>query len=75
MESIKLLTTLFPLALASGINLYATIFVKGFCIRMGWVQNVPETLNIFSSTLVLIISGTMFLLEFLADKINFVDNL
>lgn len=75
MESFKLLSTLFSLALASGINLYATIFVTGLSIRMGWVKNVPDTLHIFSSNLILIISGIMFLLEFLADKIHFIDNL
>lgn len=75
MESFKLLTTLFPLSLASGINLYATSFVVGLCIRMGWVQDFPPALHIFSTTPVLIFSGFMFLMEFFADKIQFLDNL
>lgn len=73
MEPVRLLATLFPLALASGVNLYATILVTGFSIKMGWIQKVPAGLEVFASTPILVITAIFYLLEFFADKIQIVD--
>ncbi len=75
MDNIRLLLTLFPLALASGINLYAAILVTGLSIRMEWIHNAPAGLEIFASTPVLIITSILYLIEFFADKIQIVDTI
>lgn len=74
METLRLLSTLLPLALTSGINLYATVLMVGLSIRLGWVVNPPDALSPLSSWPVIIIAGVFYLLEFLADKIPAVDN-
>lgn len=69
------MSTVLPLALASGINLYLTFLVIGLSIRFGWVDAVPANLHALASLPVLIIVGVFYILEFFADKIAFVDNL
>jgi len=74
MDSIRLLATLLPLSLTSGINLYATTLVIGVTIRLGWISHPPAGFDAFAAWPVIIIAGVMYLIEFLADKIQFVDN-
>jgi hypothetical protein len=74
MESLRLLATLLPLSLTSGLNLYATVLVVGISIRLGWVQHPPSGLEAFAAWPVIIIAGVVYVIEFLADKIQFVDN-
>jgi hypothetical protein len=61
------------LAWASGIRLYATLFLVGLAGRLGWVV-LPEHLEILASPLVLAASGFMTGVEFFADKIAWVDS-
>jgi hypothetical protein len=75
METLRTIATLLPLALTSGINLYATVLVAGLSIRFGWVQDTPPGLDVLASWPVIIIAGIFFLMEALADKIQFIDNL
>ena len=75
MEALRTIATLLPLAVTSGINLYATILVAALSIRFGWVQNTPSSLDGLGSWTVIAISGVFYVMEFLADKIPFVDNL
>jgi hypothetical protein len=58
---------------ASGLNVYATVAAAGFFQRMGWVD-LPASLDILSHPLVLGIAATMFVIEFIADKIPLVDS-
>ena len=58
---------------ASGLNLYATVAAAGIFQRLGWVT-LPEPLAILSHPLVLGIAATMFVIEFIADKIPLVDS-
>lgn len=58
---------------ASGLNLYATVAAAGFFQRMGWVD-LPASLDILSHPLVMGIAVTMFVIEFVADKIPLVDS-
>ena len=58
---------------ASGLNLYATVAAAGIFQRLGWVA-LPEPLAILSPPLVLGIAATMFVIEFIADKIPLVDS-
>jgi len=75
METIRTIATLLPLALTSGINLYATLLVAGLSIRFGWVEGAPASLEALAAWPVIILAGVFYLIEFLADKIQFVDNL
>jgi hypothetical protein len=74
MEALRTLATMLPISLTSGINLYATVLVIGLSIRFGWVQDAPAGLHAMSSVPVLVVAGVFYLVEFLADKIPFVDN-
>jgi hypothetical protein len=62
------------LAWASGIRLYAALFVVGMLGRYGAIP-LPETLQILSHPAVLTASGFMLFVEFFADKIPGVDSL
>ena len=59
---------------ASGLRLYAVIFLTGAAGAMGYVP-LPEGLKLLQHPLVLGASGLMCLLEFVADKIPGVDTL
>jgi hypothetical protein len=65
------------LAVASGLSLYGTVFVAGLAIRLGWVHLAPEwaSLAALADPVVLGLSGVLFAIEFLADKIPVVDSL
>ena len=45
MDILHTIATLLPLAITSGINLYATVLIAGLCIHFGWVQNTPASLD------------------------------
>ncbi len=75
MSTIELLSMLLPVSLASGMNLYISVLTIGISVRMGWVENLPSELQILGSLPILIIAGILFVVQFFADKIQFVDNL
>ena len=59
-------------AWASGINLYAAVFMLGLLNSMGHMT-LPPDLQVLSDPLVMIAAGFMYLVEFTADKIPGVD--
>ena len=59
---------------ASGLNLYLTVAAAGLFQRLGIVQ-LPEPLVVLSNPIVLGIALTLFVIEFVADKVPFVDSL
>ena len=61
------------LSWASGLRLYATLFIAGLLDRLGVVQ-LPHALAILSHTPVLIAIGALLLVEFLADKVPVFDS-
>ncbi|MBE1159116.1 DUF4126 domain-containing protein [Dyella acidiphila] len=61
------------LAWASGIRLYATLFLAGLLGRLGYVQ-LPPGLAVLSHDWVLIVAGVLMVGEFLADKIPVFDS-
>ncbi|MGH8156855.1 MAG: DUF4126 domain-containing protein [Rhodanobacter sp.] len=61
------------LAWASGIRLYATIFVAGMLGRLGYVH-LPDGLLPLTDTWVLGVSGVLMLCDFLADKVPAFDS-
>ncbi len=59
---------------ASGIRLYAVIFITGLVGVMGWVP-LPSGLSVLANPAVLGASGFMVFVEFFADKIPGLDSL
>src|SRR6185437_12540272 len=57
---------------ASGLNLYATVAAAGLFQRFGIVQ-LPPQLQVLSHPIVLGIAIALFVIEFIADKIPYVD--
>jgi hypothetical protein len=57
---------------ASGLNLYLTVAAAGLLQRFGVIQ-LPDSLHVLASPMVLGIAITLFIVEFVADKIPYVD--
>jgi hypothetical protein len=55
---------------ASGLNLYLATLMLGIAGRVGWAD-IPEVLT---RTDVMIVAGVLFVIEFVADKVPFLDN-
>lgn len=72
------LTQLFAIAAglgwASGLRLYAVVFLTGLAGSLGWVP-LPSGLAVLQHPALLWASGAMLAVEFLADKIPWVDSL
>jgi Domain of unknown function (DUF4126) len=60
-------------SVASGIRLYATVAALGFLHRVGAVT-LPQSLEVLSSTPIIVIASALYLIEFVADKIPAVDS-
>jgi hypothetical protein len=58
---------------ASGLNVYATVAAAGLFQRLGIVQ-LPDSLQVLANPIVLGIAIILFLIEFIADKIPYVDS-
>jgi hypothetical protein len=58
---------------SSGLNLYATITTLGLLQRFG-VIHLPASLQVLAHPWVLGIAIALYLIEFLADKIPYVDS-
>jgi nicotinamide riboside transporter PnuC len=58
---------------AAGINLYATVAILGLASRYGWVQ-LPEQFRAFDNDMVIGVALTLYVVEFFADKIPWVDS-
>ena len=72
------LTHLFAIAAAlgwaSGLRLYAVVFLTGLAGSLGWVP-LPSGLSVLQHPAMLWASGGLLLVEFLADKVPWVDSL
>ena len=75
MDTLHTLATLLPLSLTSGINLYATVLVVGLSIRFHWVTDTPANLDVLKAWPIIICAGVLYIIEFVADKIQIVDNI
>ena len=73
MEAVSILALSMGAAWASGINLYATIFMLGY---MGTTGNMdlPTELNVLSNPMVMTAAGLMYCIEFFADKVPGLDS-
>ncbi|MSO23950.1 MAG: DUF4126 domain-containing protein [Acidobacteria bacterium] len=57
----------------SGLNLYATVLTLGLMQRYGWLQ-LPGEWNPLSHTWVLALAAVLFVMEFTADKVPYLDS-
>jgi uncharacterized protein DUF4126 len=73
MDLIELGRTL-GFSFAAGVNLYATVAILGLASRYGWVS-LPPQFQTFNNDLVIGAAIAMYLIEFFADKIPYVDTL
>jgi hypothetical protein len=74
MEAIATLGRTLGFSFAAGINLYATVAILGLASRYGWVA-LPEQFKAFDNDLVIGAAIVLYLVEFVADKIPWVDSL
>ncbi len=73
MNPLETLSLVLGAGFSSGLNLYATVATLGLLQRFGVVQ-LPEHLRILSHPVVLGIAAVLYLLEFLADKVPYLDS-
>jgi hypothetical protein len=73
MEIISQLALAGGLSWASGLRLYLTVFAVGLLAKFSYVD-LPSTLNVLSNPVVIGVSGILATIEFLADKIPYVDS-
>ena len=74
LDTTHLIALAAALGWASGVRLYAVVFLTGLAGAMGWVA-LPAGLQILQQPLMLGASGLMLAVEFLADKIPGLDSL
>ncbi len=74
LDTWQLATIAATLGFASGLRLYAVLFVVGAAGWLGWVD-LPPGLAVLAHPLVLAASGFMCFVEFFADKIPAIDSL
>jgi nicotinamide riboside transporter PnuC len=73
-EILAALGRTFGFSFAAGINLYATVAILGLATRYGWVQ-LPEQFAVFDNDIVIGVAVVLYVVEFVADKIPWVDSL
>ena len=74
LDAPQLLALAAALGWASGIRLYAALFIAGASGFMGWVD-LPSGLQVLQHPAALWASGLMVVVEFMADKVPLVDSL
>jgi hypothetical protein len=72
MNPFETLSLVLGAGFSSGLNLYATVATLGLLQRFG-VIHLPDSLQIVSHPVVLGIAVGLYLIEFLADKVPYVD--
>ena len=73
MDWLTTLTTALGSAWLSGINLYATVVTLGLLQRLG-LAHLPGDLTVLSHGWVIALAAGLYAIEFVADKIPFVDS-
>jgi len=77
MDAITTLGTLLGLAFVSGVRLYSTILAVGLGLRWEFFTLPPalSSLAVLGETPILLLAGAIYTIEFVADKIPWVDSL
>ena len=73
MEIIQNLALAGGLSWASGLRLYLTVFAVGLLAKYSYID-LPSALDILSNPVIIGVSGILAVIEFLADKIPYVDS-
>jgi len=73
MEALTMLGVALGIPLVAGINLYATVLTVGLLVRFD-LASLPAQFDVFGSGWVIGVAGALYLIEFLADKIPWVDS-
>jgi len=60
-------------SLGAGVNLYATVAILGLASRYHWVE-LPPQFQIFNNNLIIGLALVMYVVEFVADKIPWLDS-
>lgn len=65
------------LATLAGLNLYLTVLVAGCAVRFHWIElsGSYEQMAVLGNPWVLGVAGTLFVIEFFADKMPWVDSM
>jgi uncharacterized protein DUF4126 len=74
MDAIATLGRTLGFSLAAGVNLYATVAILGLSARYGWVS-LPPQFQAFNNDIVIYAAIAMYVIEFFADKIPYVDTI
>jgi hypothetical protein len=74
LDTTHLIAMAAALGWASGLRLYAVVFLTGLAGHLGWVT-LPPGLQVLQQPLLLWASGAMLAVEFVADKVPWVDSL
>ncbi len=74
MDAISTLALASGLSWASGFRLYATVAIVGILNKFGYIT-IPESLAILSNPIVIGVSSILMMVEFIADKIPYVDSI
>ncbi|MCX4190719.1 DUF4126 domain-containing protein [Methylophaga sp. OBS3] len=72
MDAVSVIALSMGIAWASGINLYAAVFMLGFLANAGHIV-LPEDMVVLSDPLVMMAAATLYCVEFFADKVPGVD--
>lgn len=77
METLELLGIALGLGSLAGINLYLTVFLTGLAIRLDFLQLATRfaELEVLGHPAVMTVAFILFVLEFFADKVPWVDSL
>lgn len=74
MEVLTTLGRTLGFSFSAGINLYATVAILGLASRYGWVD-LPPQFKVFDHDIVIAAALIMYVIEFVADKVPWVDSL
>jgi hypothetical protein len=74
MEILMTLGRTLGFSMAAGVNLYATVAILGLASRYDWVA-LPEQFTVFDHDVVIYAAFALFVIEFVADKIPWLDTL
>src|SRR3954462_11646414 len=76
MDRLHLLSAALGLAALAGINLYLTVFATGLAIHFHWITLAPsyQSLEVLGQPWIIGIAGVLYLLQFLADKVPWLDS-
>jgi uncharacterized protein DUF4126 len=67
-----LISTLFGVSFASGLNVYATVLAMGVLHRLG-VLHLPQSLDVIATLPVMAGAALLYAVEFVADKVPYLD--